>query len=73
MDVITKENPVYTPHPIASFRGNPLIEALNPIPLDEDEAVKRMMQQPEFNASEVEMPAVFRASFPLSYHHTVSI
>lgn len=60
MDTIFKENPHYHNPLISSYQGNPLIEALDPMPKDRKEATKRLLKKPEFNKSDIELDASLR-------------
>jgi hypothetical protein len=56
--------PEYTPYPIEEFRGNPLVEAIKFPPLNNDDAIKRLMRRPSFDSSERELPAMMRMLLP---------
>jgi hypothetical protein len=66
MDTIIKENPHYHTPLISSYRGNPLIEALDPIPKNRMEAAKRLLKKPEFDKSEIELDASLRKHLTLN-------
>lgn len=56
--------PRYTQCPIPEFAGNPLIEALEPLPIDQNEAIVKLMRRPEFNEAERQIPAAYRMYLP---------
>lgn len=56
--------PTYTPYPIEEFCGNPLVEAINFPPLNNDDAIKRLIQKPRFDPSERELPSMMRMLLP---------
>jgi hypothetical protein len=66
MDTIIKENPHYHTPLISSYQGNPLIEALDPIPKNRMEAAKRLLKKPEFDKSEIELDASLRKHLTLN-------
>lgn len=57
-------NPIYSPFPIEEFRGNPLVEAINLPPLDDDEVIERMTQKPTFDPTERNLPPAMRRLLP---------
>lgn len=57
-------NPTYFELPIAEFRGNPLVEALQPPPGNKKEALARLVQKPHYHESELELPSCYRALLP---------
>lgn len=57
-------NPVYTELPVLEFKGNPIIEALKPPPLDNREAILRLKLKPDFDVAERELPSIYRITFP---------
>lgn len=60
----TNDNPEYFDMPITELRGNPLVEAMAPPPMSDVDSIKRLSHFPEFNETERELPAVFRALLP---------
>lgn len=65
------ENPIYNEIPIREFRGNPLIEALPLPPENPEEAIRRLMKKPLFEASERDLPSQYRVFFPSRLYHCV--
>ncbi len=63
------QSPEYTEYPIPEFRGNPLIEALRPIPEDDDEIFRRLAKIPEFTESELSLPPMLRSLLPQRLGH----
>jgi len=57
-------DPQYFDMPIAEFRGNPLVEALQPPPMNNDEALLRLQRPPAFDENERGLPACYRALLP---------
>lgn len=57
-------NPTYFESPISEFQGNPLVEALKPPPGNEKEALKLLTHKPNFDESELSLPACYRALLP---------
>lgn len=64
MPIWTNESPTYTAYPIPEFAGNPLIEALAPIPDDRDDAILRLSDFPRFDPQERNLPASMRMFLP---------
>jgi len=64
MTIWTNNQPTYTSYPIPEFSGNPLIEALSPLPTDRDDAIIRMSELPKFNPEERNLPAAMRMFLP---------
>lgn len=56
--------PTYTSYPLPEFSGNPLIEALAPLPFNQDDAIMRLSSLPAFDEAERNLPAVFRMFLP---------
>lgn len=56
--------PTYTSYPLPEFSGNPLIEALAPLPSNQDDAIMRLSSLPMFNEAERGLPAVLRMFLP---------
>lgn len=56
--------PTYTSYPLPEFVGNPLIEALSPLPFDQDDAITRLSSLPLFNEAELNLPAALRMFLP---------
>ena len=48
--------PKYRNKPLPEFKGNPLVEALYPIPDNDKETLLRMTRKPAFNISECHLP-----------------
>jgi hypothetical protein len=64
MESWTNREPTYTPYPIEEFSGNPLVEAISFPPRDDADAIKRLIQRPKFNPSELELPSMMRMLLP---------
>lgn len=64
MESWINRSPTYTPYPIEEFCGNPLVETINFPPFDNDDAIKRLIQKPRFNPSELELPSMMRMLLP---------
>lgn len=56
--------PNYTSYPLPEFVGNPLIEALTPLPFNQDDAIMRLSSLPLFDEAELKLPAVLRMFLP---------
>jgi hypothetical protein len=61
MNNCVNDDPQYFDLPIAEFRGNPLVEVLQPPPMNVEDALIRLQRPPAFNESERELPACYRA------------
>lgn len=57
-------NPEYFDFPIPEFQGNPLVEALQPPPKNEREAIMRLSKKPSFIKSERDLPSCMRMALP---------
>lgn len=64
MESWINRTPSYTPYPIDEFRGNPLVEAINMPPLNDDDVIRRLIQKPNFCPSERELPPMMRMLLP---------
>lgn len=64
MAIWVNESPKYTTYPIPEFIGNPLIEALAPMPLDRDDGICQLSEQPTFDPMERDLPASMRMYLP---------
>lgn len=64
MRVSVIENPEYYDFPLAELKGNPLVEALQPPPWSDDEAILRLAEAPLFDPSECELPSIIRMGLP---------
>lgn len=64
MPIWVNKAPVYTSYPIPEFAGNPLIEALAPMPVDQDDAILRLSELPKFDLAERNLPATMRMFLP---------
>jgi hypothetical protein len=58
------KNPFYTKLNISEFDENPLVAALNPIPPDEKEVMKKLFKFPTFRPEERELPWSSRILLP---------
>lgn len=56
--------PAYTSYPLPEFIGNPLIEALTPLPFTQDDAILRLSSLPLFSETELKLPAALRMFLP---------
>ncbi|MBV5328416.1 MAG: ATP-binding protein [Chlorobium sp.] len=54
----------YFEYPIAEFHGNPLIEALRPLPMDDEEIIRRVSKVPKFDEKELSLSPMFRNLLP---------
>jgi hypothetical protein len=58
------ENPSYLEHLIPEYRGNPLVEALNPPPVDLGESIRMLALRPTYHPEELELPPSTRLLLP---------
>ncbi|MBV5329820.1 MAG: hypothetical protein JZU65_19690 [Chlorobium sp.] len=63
--------PSYFEYPIADFQGNPLIESIRPIPMDDEEIIQRLSKIPLYDVSELSLPSMYRVMLPLRLYHFV--
>lgn len=56
--------PTYESYPLPEFSGNPLIEALAPLPFNQDDAIMRLSSLPLFDEAERRLPAALRMFLP---------
>lgn len=64
MPIWINDHPTYTSYPLPEFSGNPLIEALSPLPKDRDDAIIRLSEMPTFHPEERNLPAGMRMFLP---------
>jgi hypothetical protein len=55
---------IYTPHPLPEFSGNPLVEALKPLPADVIGKTKLLMRRPYFDKEELNLDSSIRRLCP---------
>jgi ABC-type iron transport system FetAB ATPase subunit len=60
----TNNNPEYTKYTIPEFSNHPLVEAINPPPYDNNEALVRLIQKPQFSIQERDEPQAIRMFLP---------
>lgn len=58
------DRPTYKQYPLPEFLGNPLIEVLSPLPMDNDEAIIRLSSLPMFDVAERNLPGPLRKFLP---------
>lgn len=71
MTNISQKLPSYFKYPISEFQGNPLIEAIRPLPLDDDEILNRLLKFPIYDEKELSLPATYRVTLPDRLNHFV--
>ena len=59
----------YSSSVLSDIAGNPLIEALRPVPMDDDETFLRLAKLPDFDQGEVALPAALRSLLPRRLYH----
>lgn len=64
MNELVQINPEYVDFPIHEYQGNPLVEALQPPPIDDDDAILRLMHAPLFKKSELDLSSSMRSLLP---------
>jgi hypothetical protein len=64
MKNMINSNPSYFESPITEFQGNPLVEALLPLPASLPEAFERLAKKPDFDENERDLPSCHRALLP---------
>ncbi len=64
MNSWTNCNPKYNSIPIKQFQGNPLIEALEPPPFDNGQAIDRLSKKPDFVERERDIATPYRMLLP---------
>lgn len=62
-------HPEYIEYPITEFQGNPLIGALRPLPMNDEEIIRRVSKVPEFEEKELLLPSMFRNMLPKRLEH----
>ena len=58
------ENPTYYDYPVSDLANNPMVAALKPPPENREESLKRLSLRPDFDPSELELPAAMRVLIP---------
>lgn len=58
------EGPDYFEFPLKEFRGNPLVEALNPPAFTDEEIILKLAEAPTFDITERELPEILRMTLP---------
>lgn len=61
----------YFEYPISEFQGNPLIEAIRPLPMDDEEIINRLIKFPIYDEKELSLPATYRVTLPDRLNHFV--
>jgi ABC-type iron transport system FetAB ATPase subunit len=56
--------PDYFEFPLKEFRGNPLVEALNPPAFTDEEIILQLAEAPAFDIKERELPEILRMTLP---------
>lgn len=64
MPIWINDKPTYTSYPLPEFSGNPLIEALSPLPHDSDDAIDHLSVMPAYHKDERQLPAALRMFLP---------